>query len=102
MVNLSDPNTYIDARGKFQCIECGKCCTLVANLLSLPPGLLAEMGVQPFPPHYLNEKRQCIHLDTDMKCKIYAARPGICRIPPGQSDAELAQDCANLQGLTVP
>lgn len=102
---LTDPKTYLNEQGKFRCTKCGQCCRFVQFLTSLhniPKKYRDAVDNEPFPEEFLNEHRQCIHLKPDMSCGIYSIRPKVCRIPKHiETDAEIAQSCANLHKVDL-
>lgn len=62
----------------FPCTACGCCCRRVHLDPSWPRGLLKPDG-------------SCVHLLPDDRCRIYEARPPVCRIGHGLAASGLTE-----------
>ena len=74
------------------CLECGKCCTYVAVGINAPrsPGYATDVLFYLYHEHVyvyrdgdgewsVHFEARCKNLASDLKCRIYAERPHICR-----------------------
>ena len=83
---MAEVSDFIDENGKWKCIECGACC----------------LSIQLFPELYKFHRGDggCKHLKSNMRCRIYAKRPGVCRTDvnhPDTPDLVRAAACAAVK-----
>ncbi len=82
----TDISDFLDEKGRWKCIKCGACCTLVGDV----------EGAK----HLDRGDGLCKHFKRDNTCAIYHNRPDICRVKAIQikeSSEALAIACSMIR-----
>jgi len=106
---------YRFLRDNHKCIGCGKCChcsPIVVNPKDIKVMACAlHMSVKEFKKQYtevypghpglshFKKENPCAFLDENNRCKIYNARPDVCRNYPLMKGARIPRECETLINL---
>ena len=107
---------YRYLRDNHKCVQCGKCCYCSPIfLLGKDIRVMAfklNMSVKDFKKEYtevypgngnlshFKKENPCVFLDENNKCKIYDARPDVCRDYPLMKGDRIPRECEVLNILT--
>lgn len=103
---------YKILRATHKCVGCGKCCNcapivvnpkdirVMAFHLNMSPKEFKEKYTEVYPgkpgvSHFKQEK-PCAFLDENNRCKIYTARPDVCRSYPLAGGRRIPIECETL------
>jgi len=106
---------YKRLRDEHKCVGCGKCCNcspivispkdikVMAFALNMSPKAFKEQYTEVYPgkpgiSHFKKEK-PCAFLDENNRCKIYNARPDICRSYPLSGGRRIPIECETLNAI---
>lgn len=108
---------YRYLRDKHECLGCGRCCHCYPikvdgediRVMAFHLGLSVKEFKQKYTKPYPGDARWstfkntevCDFLDGNNKCKIYKARPKICRDYPLMRGTRIPQECAKLNELVA-
>ena len=106
---------YRYLRDNHKCIGCGKCCNcspiivtpkdikVMAFALNLSPKDFKEKYTTVYPGHpgfsRFKQAAPCAFLDENNRCKIYNARPDVCRDYPLMKGVRIPKECQTLNDL---
>ena len=108
-------DVYRFLRDNHKCIGCGKCCHCSPIVITGKDirvmACALHMNVKEFKKQYterypgqkdlshFKKEAPCAFLDENNKCKIYEARPDICRNYPLMKGSRIPRECMTLLGL---
>jgi len=108
---------YKYLKNNHSCKQCGKCChckpivitpkdiKVMAFALNMNTKDFKEKYTEVYPgipglSHFKNEN-PCVFLDENNRCKIYNARPNVCRDYPLMHGTRIPKECATLNELIM-
>ena len=108
-------DVYRFLRDNHKCIGCGKCCHCTPIVITGKDirvmACKLGMNVKEFKKQYtraypgnnqlshFKQEGPCAFLDENNRCKIYDARPDVCRNYPLMKGSRIPRECATLLGL---
>jgi Fe-S-cluster containining protein len=108
-------DVYRFLRDNHKCVGCGKCCHCypivivpqdikrAACALHMTPRDFKKEYTIPYPGDArlstFKKAAPCIFLDENNRCKIYAARPDVCKNYPLMKGARVPRECQTLLNL---
>ncbi len=111
MTDIPKP-IYRFLRDNHKCIGCGKCChcspivvgpkdiRVMACALHMPVRDFKKQYTEVYPGHpglsHFKKENPCAFLDENNRCKIYAARPEVCRNYPLMKGVRIPRECETL------
>ncbi len=106
---------YRFLRDNHKCIGCGKCChcspivvgpkdiRVMACALHMNPREFKKQYTEVYPGYpglsHFKKENPCAFLDENNRCKIYNARPEICRQYPLMKGSRIPRECKTLLDL---
>jgi len=108
---------YRFVRDNHECIGCGKCChcsplvvtpkdiRVMACALHMNVKSFKKEYTERYPQHpqlsHFKKENPCGFLDENNRCKIYHARPDICRQYPNRPDRNIPGECQVTRDLLL-
>ena len=106
---------YKRLREEHKCIGCGRCChcspivvspkdiKVMAFHLGMDPREFKRQYTEVYPGKpgisHFKQENPCAFLDENNRCKIYSARPDICRTYPLSGGRRIPIECETLNGI---
>lgn len=108
-------DVYRFLKENHKCVGCGKCCHCSPivitgkdiRVMACKLGMNVKEFKKQYTEHYpgtntlshFKKEKPCAFLDENNRCKIYDARPDVCRLYPLMKGARIPRECATLLEL---
>jgi Fe-S-cluster containining protein len=115
LMNDVPKDVYHFLKENHKCVGCGRCCHCkpivimpqdikrAACALGLSPRDFKKQYTMPYPGDArlstFKQDSPCAFLDENNRCKIYAARPDVCKNYPLMKGARVPRECKTLLDL---
>ncbi len=117
LIEKAPKEVFRFVRDNHKCVGCGKCCyckPIVLNskdirVMACKLGVTVKEFKKQYTERYpgnpglshFKKEAPCVFLDENNRCKIYDARPDICRQYPIRQDRNIPNECAVVRDLVM-